>query len=334
MNKGNDEMQKIVGIDVSKAKIDVLWLKSLEPLKVKSKVFKNDKAGHTALLAWLDQQLGCPFEQVQVVMEATGVYHEGLAYRLFEQGIAVSVVNPAYVRDFAKGLGAVHKTDKQDSLVLARYGALVKPALWQPEAPAIRELKALLARLEALQADVQREQNRLEKAEFSRSSAVVLESLHGMIAQLHKERDRLEREIDDHIDRHPGLKEDLRLLRSIGGVGPVVSRVMLAVIRSRPFKTASECAAFLGVIPRLRESGVYRGRASLSKKGPPHVRAKLYMAAIVASQHNPTIKAQRERLLRRGKTKMQALGAAMRKLVHLCFGVLKHQTEYTPQPVT
>jgi transposase len=334
MNKGNDEMQEIVGIDVSKAKIDVLWLRSAEPLKVKSKVFNNDAGGHTALLAWLDKHLDCPAERMQVVMEATGVYHEALAYRLFESGIAVSVVNPAYVRDFAKGLGTVHKTDKQDSLVLARYGALVKPALWQPEAPAIRELKALLARLEALQADVQREQNRLEKAEFSPSSAIVLESLHSMIAQLEQERDRLEREIDDHIDRHPDLKNDLRLLRSIGGVGPVVSRVMLAVIRSRPFKTASECAAFLGVIPQLKESGAYRGRTSLSKKGSPRVRAKLYMAAIVASQHNPTIKAQRARLLSRGKTKMQALGAAMRKLVHLCFGVLKHQTEYTLHPVT
>jgi transposase len=333
MDKGNDEMH-VVGIDVSKAKLDVLWLRSIEPIKVKSKVFKNDKAGHSALLAWLGSQLACPPEQMHVVMEATGIYHEGLAYRLYEHGVAVSVANPAHVRDFAKSTGGVHKTDKQDSLVLARYGTLMKPGYWQPEPPAIRELKALLARLEALEADLQRERNRLEKAEFSAVSSVVLESLHAMIDQLQQERDRLEREIDDHIDRHPDLKDDLNRLRSIPGIGPVVSRVMLSVIRSRPFKAASDVAAFLGVIPCHRESGVFRGRSSLSKKGPPRVRAKLYMAAIAASQHNPTIRSQRERLLARGKTKMQALGAAMRKLVHLCFGVLKHQTEYTPQLVT
>lgn len=324
-------MMQVVGIDVSKAKLDVAWLKDVQALKVKSKVLGNDRAGHKELVAWLQKQLAQPLDQIHVVMEATGIYHETLAYWLHEQGVKVSVVNPAWVRDFAKGIGAVHKTDKADALVLARYGALTSPSLWQPEPPPIRELKALLARLEALEADLQREQNRLEKAEFSPSSSIILESLHTMIRELQKERDRLEQEIDDHIDRHPDLKNDLRLLRTIPGVGPVVSRVMLSVIRSRDFKQASECAAFLGVIPKLKESGVFKGRTTLSKKGSPSVRAKLYMAAVVASQYNPAIRAQKERLLRNGKTKMQALGAAMRKLVHQCFGVLKHQTEYSPQ---
>lgn len=325
-------MTHFVGIDVSKAKLDVAWLKDVQAVKVKSKVLGNDRAGHRELITWLQKQLAQPLDQIHVVMEATGIYHETLAYWLHEQGVKVSVVNPAWVRDFAKGLGTIHKTDKADALVLARYGTLMSPALWQPEPRAIRELKALLVRLEALETDLQREQNRLEKAEFSQSSSIILESLHTMIRELQKERDRLEREIDDHIDRHPDLKNDLRLLRSIPGIGPVVSRVMLSVIRSRDFKQASECAAFLGVIPKIRESGTFKGRTLLSKKGSPYVRAKLYMAAVVASQHNPMIRAQRERLLRNGKTKMQALGAAMRKLVHQCFGVLKHQTEYSPQP--
>jgi len=324
-------MTHVVGIDVSKAKLDVVWLRDIQTLKAKSKVLGNDRAGHKDLLVWLQKQLDQPLEQIHVVMEATGIYHETLAYWLHEHGVKVSVVNPAQARDFAKGLGTVHKTDKVDALILARYGALISPSLWQPEPRAIRELKALLARLEALETDLQREQNRLEKAEFGAFSSVILDSLHTMIGELQKERDRLEREIDDHIDRHPDLKNDLRLLRSIPGVGPVVSRVMLSVLRSRDFRQASECAAFLGVIPKLKESGVFKGRTTLSKKGAPSVRAKLYMAAIVASQHNPAIRAQRERLLGRGKTKMQALGAAMRKLVHQCFGVLKHQTAYSPQ---
>lgn len=324
-------MRSVLGIDVSKAKIDVLWLKDVTALKAKSKVFSNDRKGHAELLGWISKQVNRPFNEIHAVMEATSIYHEALAYCLFDHQINVSVVNPAYTRDFAKGLGSTHKTDKADSLILARYGAMVVPDLWQPEPPAIRELKALLARIEALEADVQREKNRLEKTEFNATSSIVTESLHKMIGELEAERQRLEKKIDDHIDRHPDLKNDLRLLRTIPGVGPVVSRVMLSVIRSRPFTQASECAAFLGVIPQLKESGVFRGKSSLSKKGPPKVRAKLYMAAIVASQHNPGIKAQKERLLRNGKNKMQALGAAMRKLVHQCFGVLKHQTEYCQQ---
>lgn len=324
-------MNAIVGIDVSKGKLDVLWLKDPVSVKVKSKIVSNDRSGHAELINWLRKHIDQPFEQIHVVMEATGIYHEALAYALFEAGVTVSVVNPAQVRDFAKGLGTVHKTDKKDSVILARYGVLLSPPLWQPEAPAIRELKALLARIEALETDLQREQNRLEKADFAHASTIVIDSLHAMIAELQKERARLEREIDDHIDRHPDLKNDLQLLRSIPGIGPVLSRTMLAVMRSRDFKKPEECAAFLGVIPQLKESGIWKGRAALSKKGSPRVRAKLYMAAIVASQHNPAIKAQKDRLLKNGKTKMQALGAAMRKLVHQCFAVLKYQTEYSLQ---
>ena len=324
-------MRGVIGIDVSKAKIDVLWLKESETLKVKTKVFSNNASGHAELLGWLSKQVACPFNEIHAVMEATGIYHEALALYLFDHQVNVSVLNPAHARDFAKGLGIVHKTDKKDSLVLARYGVLVKPMLWQPEPKAIRELKALIGRLNALETDLGREENRLEKSAFNQSSSIIIDSLRRMITLLQAEKMRLEKTIDDHIDRHPDLKKDLQLLRSIPGVGPVVSRVMLSVIRSRQFTTASECAAFLGVIPKLRESGLFRGRTVLSKKGPPMVRAKLYMAAIVASQHNPSIKAQRARLLQKGKNKMQALGAAMRKLVHLCFGVLKHQTEYSLQ---
>ena len=114
-------------------------------------------------------------------------------------------------------------------------------------------------------------------------------------------------------------------------IGKVTSRLMLTVIRGRQFKNAGQCAAFIGVIPKLQESGVFRGRTTLSKKGNPMIRAKLYMAAIVAGQYNPDIQAQKLRLIKNGKTKMQALGAAMRKLVHICFGVLKTQTEYSQQ---
>ena len=217
-------------------------------------------------------------------------------------------------------------------MVIARFGMTQAPLLWEPESIEIRELKALIARCDAVKRDIQREVNRLEKAVVSGVSAEVRASIETVRAQLEAEKKRLESLIDDHIDNHPDLKKDRELLESIPAIGPVMARQMLAVIRSRPFTRASQVAAFLGLIPVENESGtsVY-SPPRLSKRGDARVRAKLYMAAVVATRHNPDIYNQNQRLLRNGKSKMSAIGAAMRKLVHICFGVLKHQAPYQPQ---
>lgn len=322
----------VIGIDVSKNKLDCLWLKDPVNSKVKTKVFRNAAGEYDALLAWAQQHTGEALASIHFVMEATGIYHEALAYRLHEAGARVSVVNPAQIRDYAKSLGARTKTDKKDSMVIARYGASQQPRLWQPEPAEVRQLKALLSRLEAVKQDIQRELNRLEKAEITRASEQVRQSIETVRAELEKEKSRLEALIDQHIDQNPSLKQDRELLESIPGVGPVIAQQMVAVVRSRAFASAAQCAAFLGLVPVQHESGSsVRGRSHLSKAGNAQVRAKLYMAAVVAIQHNPDIKDQYARLLRHGKTKMCALGAAMRKLVHICFGVLKHQTPYQAQ---
>ncbi len=322
----------IIGIDVSKAKLDCLWLRDVATLKVKTKQQPNTPAGYEALLAWSMKHTGESMASLHFILEATGIYHEGLAQALYTAGAQVSVVNPAQIRDYARSLGVHTKTDKKDSLVIARYGATQQPRLWQPEAAEIRLLKALIARYEAVKKDIQRELNRLEKAQITQDSTAVLRSIETVHAQLDTEKTRLEQLINEHIDQHPDLKQDRVLLESIPGVGPVISQQMVAVIRSRPFTRAAQCAAFLGLVPVQHESGSsVRGRAHLSKAGDAKVRAKLYMAAVVAIQHNPDIRQQYERLLRKGKTKMCAIGAAMRKLVHICFGVLKHQTPYQSQ---
>ena len=322
-----------VGIDVSKAKLDCLWLRDPEEKKVKTKVFANQQQGHRQLCEWLVKQTGACEQEVFITLEATGIYHEALAYHLHHQGFNVAVVNPARPKEFAKGLGNQHKNDKKDSFILALYGCRMQPSLWQPEPKEIRELKALIARLEALESDLQREENRLEKADFSPSSELVIESLHKMIQGLKQEKARLEKEINDHIDRHPYLKKDRVLLESIPGIGSVISRLMLATIHSRDFTKASQLAAYLGLIPIHQESGVFRGRSRLSKTGSGKIRSKLYMAAVVATRWNSDIVAQQTRLLKNGKTKMETICAAMRKLVHICFGVIKNQTEYQPQAV-
>nr|WP_312326696.1 transposase [Acinetobacter sp.] len=139
----------------------------------------------------------------------------------------------------------------------------------------------------------------------------------------------IDQQIDDHIDQNPDLKNDKELLSSIPAIADRTSLLMLSFLRSHTFERASQAAAFVGLVPTQKQSGSsIHGRSHLSKAGSSKIRAGLYMAAIVATRHNPHIKGMNERLLANGKTKMMAIGAAMRKLVHLCYGVLKHQQPY------
>ena len=317
-----------LGIDVAKAKLDCSLLNDNTPEKRKSKVVANTPGGVADLLRWLSKQGACP-QSTHALLEATGVYHEMVANALHEQAVMVSVLNPAQVRDFAKGLAIRTKNDGVDSAVLARYGHMVKPDAWQPPPLHVRELKALLARRQALADDLQRERNRQEKAEATDTPQRILESLAHTIAFLEQELAALQREADDHIDRHPDLKEDCELLQSIPAVGPQVGKHLLCVMRTGVFNSAEQLAAYLGVVPVQRQSGSsVLGRARLSKAGSVRMRAMLYMAAIVGVRHNAHVKALYERLLAKGKCKMAALGAAMRKIVHLCFGVWKNRMPY------
>jgi transposase len=317
-----------LGMDVAKAKLDCCLLLDEASGRRKTKVVSNAKSGIVDLLAWVAKQNVSP-GALHVVMEATGVYHEQAAMALADAGITVSIVNPAQVKDFGRGLAVRTKTDGVDSFVLARYGALLKPVAWTPPAPEARMLQALLSRREAITQDLQRERNRQEKADATDTPDRIRQSLADSIEFLVKQLAELQQDIDQHIDRHPTLKDDMALLQSIPAVGPQVGGNLLSVMRSHEFSSAEQLAAYLGLVPVERQSGSsVMGRARLSKAGPARIRAVLYMAAVVATRHNPHVKAVYDRPLARGKSKMSALGAAMRKLVHLCFGVLKTRKPY------
>lgn len=223
------------------------------------------------------------------------------------------------------------KTAGIDSHLIARFWALVGPRPWAPPAPEVRPLKSLLARRAAIAEDLRRKHNRLEKAEATETPAQVLDSLAKSIDFLARQIEALQRETDDHIDRHPGLKRDLYLLQSIHTVGPQVGLMLLALLHGHAFQSAEQVAAYLGLVPVERQSGTsVLGRSRLPKASPARVRAVLYMTAVVAIRHNPHVKALYERLLARGKSKMSALGASIRKLVHLGFGVFKNKIPYQP----
>lgn len=328
-------MRNSIGIDVSKEKLDLCWLRDRQTRKKKSKVFKNQRISFAELVAWILRNTKAEPQDIRITLEATGVYHEALVYFLHEQGFTIFMANPGKAKKYAESIGLTHKTDKSDAAMLSYYGE-AQPQdikLWQPEAPEVRELKSLMRRLSALEKDHQREENRLESCEISDTSDRVRQSLHEMIAALEAEIEKLTQNIDDHIDHHPQLKKNRQLLESIKGIGKVMSRELTYLFAAKQFKTAKQVAAYMGLIPKLRESGKFKGYTALSKTGPSRLRAKLYMAAVTAKQHNPDIRKQYERLLAAGKTKMSALGAAMRKLVQVCFGVVKNQSEFQAQTV-
>ncbi len=317
-----------LGVDVAKKKLDCMLLESSSG-KTKSKVVDNTAAGFTKLLEWLEKQKAIT---PHVVMEPTGMYHEAAALALADAGLTVSLVNPAQLRAFAQGIGVKTKTDKEDSTVLARFGAATKPPAWEPPSQSARRLKALLARRDAVADDLQRERNRKEANDFSLSPEAVGESIAQSIAFLEAELKRLEKMINTHINDDPDLRNKKDLLETIPGVGSRVATHMTTLFAGRTFDNAEQLAAYLGLVPVEWQSGSsVRNKPRMSKAGPAHIRKVLYMPAVVARRCNPHIKALNERLLAKGKSKMAAIGAAMRKLAHLCFGVVHTGKPYDPK---
>jgi transposase len=307
--------------------------------KFKYKVVKNTRSGHAELIVWLLQR-HLP-SGVPVVLEATGPYTgpyseaaaTALADAAADAGWRVSVVNPARVKGFAQSQlscnKTANKTDKADAKLLASFAQRSELELWQPPSPAVRELHALVERLQALQDMHQQECNRLEalsQGDQSRVIAMVQDHIDWLNAQIAA----IESEIHDHIDSNPDLKRDADLIRSIPGCGPKLAAQFLAYVGDvRRFKSAKALAAFVGVTPRQKQSGSsLNGRTTISRAGHARARKALYMPGLVAKHYNPVIMAMAKRLESRGMAPKAIVGASMRRLVHLIYGVIKSGTYF------
>lgn len=320
---------RYLGIDVSKGKLDCFLLDP-QSGKGRSKSVSNSRDGLAQLLKTL-AGWGVPGEQIHACLEPTASYHELAATALHDAGCKVTLVNPLKVRRYAQALGIQNKTDALDANLLARYAAQHQPQLWTPAPLAARVLKALLTRRDAVAADLQRELNRQEKLPEAERPVAVQNSLNQTIAFLKEQLTALQREIEQHIDQDPDLRNKKQLLISIPGVGPNVAQHMSALMSSYQFHCADQLAAYLGLVPVDWQSGSsIKSRPRLSKAGPAHLRKLLYLPAVVAKRCNPHVRALYERLLAKGKSKMSAIAAAMRKLVQLCFGVLNSGKPYSP----
>ena len=315
-----DDFEAVVGIDVSKKKLDLVLVRAG---KSKSKVFANSAAGYAELRRWLLER-GCTWQATHVCLEATGPYSEALALALVDTRWKVSVVNPARIKGFAQGELARNKTDQADAALLARFCAAMKPELWEPPSAAQRQLRGWVDRLQALKDMRQQELNRLE-ALAAIEHAELKAHVQAHVAWLEQHIALLERDIDDHIDRHPGLKNDARLLETIPGLGATTTAKLLAYAGDvRRFRSAKALTAFIGVCPRQRLSGTsVRGRAMMSRSGHKALRHALYMPSLVARHHNQALKAFADRLASRGMAPKAVIGAVMRKLTHLIYGVIK-----------
>lgn len=286
--------------------------------------FANDPAAFQRLDAWLRKQ-GTP--QVHACLEATGRYGEALAEYLHDSGHMVSMVNPARIRYYADSQLARNKTDALDADVIADFCLTQQPERWTPPPPEIRELRALLHQYEALLAMRTQELNRQQAGHVSDSVAQLV-ATH--IAFLDEQLEQIKRLIATHIRRHPDLRQQHELIESIQGIGAITAAFLVSLQLER-FEDARAASAFVGLNPRVRQSGKsIRRRSALSKMGDSQLRTILYWPAITAWRWNPVVRAFCERLAANGKTKMQIIGAAMRKLLCLAYGVVKSGKLFDP----
>lgn len=312
----------VLGIDIAKKTFDVALLRND---KFRNKKFPNNPEGFKQLDAWLAKQGVIRFH---ACLEATGSYSEAVAIHMHQAGQIVSLVNPARIKAFGKAELQRNKTDRADAMMIARFCLKHEPAPWTPPPPEIRELQALVRHLDDLIGTRTQLSNRLSDGLRIES---VLESLRSVIKTLDAEIKLTRKKIREHLNRHPDLKADHDLLVSITGIGAQTATLLLAEIQHlRQYKHARQAAAYAGLSPMLLESGTSLKHSRLSKTGNARVRKALFMPAIVASRHNPVLREFSERLSKRGKSKMVIIGAVMRKLLHLAFGVLKTRKPFDP----
>ena len=257
-------------------------------------------------------------------LEATGPYSEQAALALVGFGWMVSVVNPARVKGFSQGELMRNKTDRADAALLARFCAAMRPSAWIPPSPAYRQLRVQVERLQALKDMRQQELNRLE-AHHASGEISILPNIKSHVAWLDEQITQLQHAINDHIDGHPELKQDAELIASIPGIGDTtVAKVLAYAGDVRRFANGKALAAFIGICPRQRQSGSsVKGRTMISRAGHATLRKALYMPGLVALRHNPILQVFGARMKANGLAPKAVVGAVMRKLAHLIYGVVK-----------
>ncbi len=312
-----------LGIDIAKKSFDVTLLD--ENGRKRYRKFDNNESGFKQLQNWLNKYQA---DRVHACMEATNTYWEALADFLFEQDHQVSVVNPMRIKGFALSQMQRNKTDKIDSQVIVTFCAQTNPKLWAPPSPQQRKLRSLVRHRAGLLKSRTQQLNR----QHSCTDEDVYASLQHIIEQLDQQMAYIDQKIEALIEQDTQFQAQYLLLLSIKGFGPATAIKILAEFYDlADYDSAQAVAADAGVTPAKHSSGTsVRKRTKMSKVGKASVRGAMYWPAITAIQHNPIVKDLAKRLEARGKSNMVIIGAAMRKLLHIAYGVLKNNTPFDP----
>jgi transposase len=313
----------ILGIDIAKEKFDGTLVSATG--RQRHRTFANQASGFAQVEAWLTEQ---PKAVVHACLEATNIYWEALAAYLYAQGHQVSVVNPARIAGYAKSQMRRNKTDKLDSAVIADFCATQQPALWTPPTAAQQTLRSLERHREALLKTRTQQTNRRSTCQ----EPLVQKSLDTIIGTLDHEITQVEAQIADLVEQQSALRTELALITSIPGIGEQTALKLMAELYDlAEYPNANAVDADAGLSPTHHESGhsVHR-QPKLCKVGKAAVRGALYLPALNAIRHNPIVKHLADRLKAKGKPPMVIIGAAMRKLLHLVYGVVKHQQPFDP----
>jgi len=314
-----------LGIDVGKSALELALSNGDGPIAKMS--VSNDSEGHDRLLSWLEDHEAGPANTF-ACMEASGGFEEAIASLLYEKGYGVSVVNPRRIKGYADSQLQRSKTDTADAALIARFGDREEPSPWEPPEAAQSRLQELTRARQALQKEKTRTQNRLDDA----SEETVRRTYKDLLEEIDSKIESLEEEIQEQIEENQQLNERCQLLQSIPCVGLQTAAIVLSEIGSSDqFESARQAAAYAGLVPSHRESGTsVRGKPRMSKVGNGRLRRAMYFPAMGALRHNPAVKALGDRLEERGKEAMVIIGAAMRKLLHICYGVLKSGRAFDP----
>jgi transposase len=312
-----------LGMDISKATFDVALFRD-DSYQLGH--FANNPSGFKKLVNWLKKRKAT---DCHVCLEATGRYGQELALFLPEQGYLVRVLNPARIKAYAESQLKRNKTDTEDAKIIAHFCATQSPSLWTPPAPVTLELQSLVRRLDNLKSMRTQESNRRQAG---LASDAVQANIEAHLAYFDEQIKAIENHIKELIDNHPDLRRQRDLLVSIKGISDITAAKFLAEVPDiQQFDSAAHLAAYAGLTPQRKSSGTsVRGKGHLSKMGNSRLRTAFYMPAISAMKWNPIVIPMVNRLQKPGKLPKVILGAVMRKLIHLAYGVLKSGEPFDP----
>ena len=316
-------MKKSIGLDIGKKEIEASIFDGRE---YRNKSYKNTNNGLNRMVKDFKKEGECV-----IIIEATGTYHLKCAYKLYEEGFDVRVVNPLIIKRYSELNLRRTKTDKVDARIIASFGYREESREFKPDGMDRMRLKVLVREIEQIKRDISRNQSRIEALkQYPEKMTESIKRLKERNRIMKRDLKQVQKEIDEIIKRDKKYTEVNKRLRTIPGVGPRLSSTIIAHMGAyEEFESAKQVASYIGITPTLKQSGEsVNKKGSISKMGNRYIRSLLMMSAKSAIIHNPQCKALNERLILKGKTYFERLIAAGHKLLRQTYGVIKSGKNY------